>query len=90
MTPNVSPYQPIDCEFHDRLEAAALVRRPARIRFRDADGNARERTAAIADVFARNGEEFAALSTGETVRLDRILAIGEVLSPSADPRSCAR
>ena len=89
MTTNAPDYQPIDCEFHDRLEDAATSRRAARIRFRDEAGNARERTAVVADVFARKGEEFLALSTGEFVRLDRILAIDDDLSPSAN-RSCAR
>ncbi|MBZ2209540.1 hypothetical protein [Massilia soli] len=70
-------YQPISCEFHDVLEANATLRKPVQIRFRDDGGGVQERLAAVKDIFARDGSEFVALSTGETVRLDRLIAVDQ-------------
>jgi Rho-binding antiterminator len=68
-------YTPISCEFHDVLEANATLRKPVQIRFRDDAGAVQERLAVVQDVFAREGSEFVALSTGDTVRLDRLLGV---------------
>ena len=72
---NTTGYQPISCEFHDVLEANATVRRPVQIRYRDEEGGVHERLAVVMDVFALDGSEFVALSTGETVRLDRLIGV---------------
>ena len=72
---NTTGYQPISCEFHDVLEANATLRKAVQIRFRDDDGGEQERLAIVKDVFAREGSEFVALSTGETVRLDRLIGV---------------
>ena len=72
---NASRYQPISCEFHDVLEANATLRKAVQIRFRDGAGAVQQRLAFVKDVFAREGSEFAALSTGETVRLDRLISV---------------
>jgi Rho-binding antiterminator len=70
-------YEPIRCDFHDVLEASASTRKPARVRFRDEGGVEQERTATIVDVYARDGAEYLALSTGETIRLDRLIQVDE-------------
>ncbi len=75
MTANPSKYCPISCEFHDLLEAIATARKPAQIRFRDGDGVVQSREATITDVFSREGSEYLSMSTGETVRLDQLLAV---------------
>jgi transcriptional antiterminator Rof (Rho-off) len=76
-------YQPISCALHDRLEAAAVRRRPVDLRVRTPEGRERELRGVIEDVFAENGEEFVRLRGTEPVRLDRILAFdGTVWSPS--------
>jgi Rho-binding antiterminator len=72
------PYIPINCEFHDRLEDLATVRKVASIHYRDNDGAAKQRDAVIKDVFARGGEEYVVLSTGEQVRLDHLIEIDGV------------
>lgn len=71
-----TPYQPIDCEFHDLLENLALSRRPTEISFLGESGVTLLRDAVITDVFARNGNEFASLATGELLRLDQLLEVG--------------
>ncbi|HEY0661932.1 MAG TPA: hypothetical protein VGD21_11515 [Lysobacter sp.] len=75
MTRERIPYHPISCEFHDRLEDLATVGTSAHIRFRDESGGDQQRDAVITDVFARNGEEFVSLSTGEELRLDRLVEV---------------
>ena len=72
---NTTGYQPISCEFHDVLEANATLRKPVQIRYRDEEGGVHERLAVVMDVFALDGSEFVALSTGETVRLDRLIGV---------------
>ena len=74
---NDTGYQPISCAFHDVLEANATMRKPVQIRFRGDDGGVQERHAIVKDVFAREGSEFVALSTGETVRLDRLIGVDQ-------------
>ncbi|MBP0628289.1 hypothetical protein [Cupriavidus sp. AcVe19-1a] len=76
-----TPYIPISCEFHDRLEALATVRRPAVIRYRDHEGAAQQVTATITDIFSRERAEFVSLSSGEALRLDQLVEVnGDKLS----------
>lgn len=80
------PYEPIDCGFHDRLESLAVTRQSAALTLRSGAGE-RTLSARIADVFAREGAEFARLVPEEgaplEVRLDEILAVGGVRRPGA-------
>ncbi len=69
--------EPISCEFHDLLESHATLRRPTRVRFRATAGEVKELTATIDDVFAREGAEYVVLGTGETLRLDQLLEVGD-------------
>lgn len=71
-THSPSPYQPINCEFHDLLEAHATLRKPVQIGIRDATGAIQSCTATITDLYAQDGAEYMSISTGETVRLDQI------------------
>jgi len=49
--------------------------------FRKEAGDVERRDAVITDVYARDGQEFLVLGTGETFRLDRLLEIdGEKLA----------
>lgn len=81
MTVPAAAYIPINCEFHDLLEALATTHKPSEIRFRDAEGAEQRRTAAIIDVYARDGAEYLSLSTEETLRLDQLLTVdGENLA----------
>jgi Rho-binding antiterminator len=76
----VEHYTPIDCTFHDRIEALATTRRRVLLEL-DA-GQPGGKTVAegvIADIWtAPSKEEFLRLDDGETIRLDRIKAIRPV------------
>lgn len=75
MTANPRGYIPISCEFHDLLESLATTQKLVQIGFHDEEGEVQRRTAAITDVFARDGAEYLSMSTGETLRLDRLLDV---------------
>lgn len=81
MKPN--PYIPIDCSYYDRLEANAVKRVICEIVYRSMDGTAElQQSAMITNVFSRNKEEFISLSTGEEIRLDRLISINGIANPS--------
>jgi Rho-binding antiterminator len=81
MTTHPRDYRPISCEFHDRLEDLATVRKVTCIRYRDSEGMEQQRDAIIADVYSRAGAEYVSLSSGETLRLDQLVEVdGEKLS----------
>ncbi len=68
-------YTPINCEFHDVLEATSVQRRKAVIAVEDASGERSVVEARITDLFAQRGVEYMRLDNGDTLRLDRILAV---------------
>ncbi|HEY0333944.1 MAG TPA: hypothetical protein VGC74_09580 [Stenotrophomonas sp.] len=70
-------YSPINCEFHDVLEATAVRRRVARIGFVDEHGKPQERSAKITDLTAHDGAEYLEIDTGERIRLDRLVSIDD-------------
>lgn len=74
MSTYLSPYVPVLCEFHDRLEAIASMRRSVDITFADDTGVVRQCLTTIADVYTRDGAEYLATGAGEIIRLDRIVA----------------
>jgi Rho-binding antiterminator len=71
-------YIPINCEFHDRLEDLATLRKPAVIHYLDENQATQQVEAVIKDVFSREGEEFIALNTGDLIRLDRLIEVDGV------------
>jgi len=82
-------YHPISCEFHDRLEDLATLRKPAHISFRDECGANQHRDAVITDVFARNGQEYLSMSTGDILRLDQLVEVdGARLADYEESSSC--
>ncbi len=72
-----SDYHPIDCDLHDRLEAAATIGRVCVLQFRDGDTVAQVEDR-IVDVFARDGAEFIRTADGVEVRLDDIVSLDAV------------
>ena len=70
-----TPYVPVDCGFHDRLLALATLRRVSEVVYLDDQGLERSVEARIEDVYSRAGAEFARLSGGEIVRLDRLVRV---------------
>lgn len=89
MNDDRTPYHPISCEFHDLLEDLSTLRKRTAIGFRDEGGADQQRDAVITDVFAREGSEYVALDTGETVRLDRLVEVnGQRLADYDDGSAC--
>lgn len=85
MKPN--PYIPIDCSYYDRLEANAVKKVICEIVYRSTnDAPDIQQQAVITNVFSRNKEEFISLSTGEEIRLDRLMSVNGIPNPSF---SCA-
>ena len=74
-----APYVPIDCEFHDVLEATATRRATVVIRFLDDAGLPQQRDTRIVTLSVRDGIEYAELASGERVRLDRLLSVDGVV-----------
>ena len=76
------PYRPINCEFHDILEAVATRRTTAVVVYLDDEGLPREVSAVIEDLGAREHVEFMRLGTSSStaldIRLDRIVSVNGV------------
>lgn len=73
-------YSPIDCDYHDQLEAAAMHRKEIELEFETSNITTRQR-GTVADVFSREGEEFVRLSAPSgsvEVRLDKIRSFREL------------
>lgn len=67
-------YKPVDCGFYDRLETAATLKKTVEISYLS-EGQTLTATAVIKDLKSVNGAEFAVLSDGTLIRLDRILSV---------------
>ena len=79
MTPPAAPYVPVDCGFHDRLEAAVLCGAPVALVLDD--GGERLVTARVLDVFARDDADWADVDGIGLVRLDAVRELGGVRRP---------
>jgi Rho-binding antiterminator len=76
-----TPYTPIACALHDRLELAALRGREVTVNHSAADGPRASRIR-ILDIRVRDGEEWLVTEPPVEIRLDHILSLdGE---PSAE------
>lgn len=71
----MNDYRPINCEFHDLLEALATTRKPAHVEFEQDDASKGVVVGQIKDVYARGGVEYLELDSGEKIRLDRLVAV---------------
>ncbi|RYG42782.1 hypothetical protein EON79_18230 [bacterium] len=70
-----NPYVPIDCEFHDRLESATVLRASVTLTIASESGSS-ELMGRITDVFVKDEAEYLTLDTSdEPIRLDRVLEI---------------
>lgn len=78
-------YEPISCDYHDELEAAAVTGREIDLEF-DSNGVRQRERGTIADVFTRDGGEFVRLRGNNgsiEVRLDQIVSMRDVGTPAA-------
>lgn len=72
-------YQPVSCDYHDQLEAAAMHKREVELEF-DLDGVPHRERGRIDDVYTSHGAEFVKfVSQGGPldIRLDRIISMSE-------------
>jgi Rho-binding antiterminator len=68
-------YRPIDCGFHDVLEACAIRRVRCRNVIGDVGDGARTVESRIVDIHVADGEEFIEVEDGERIRLDRLVEV---------------
>ena len=75
-----TPYQPIPCTRHERLEYAALRRTPLLLTY-DAGGERKTASVKVLDVYTRDGAEWLSFSdeAGKqaVIRLDQIVEFQE-------------
>ena len=72
-------YEPVSCDYHDELEAAAMHRTPVELEF-DLEGVAQRQNGTVGDVYTADGAEFVRFDsdTGPLeIRLDRIISMKE-------------
>jgi Rho-binding antiterminator len=78
----LTAYQPIACDFYDELEAAATQRRRVLLQYFSELRELCIESVVIDTFFIRDEAEFMRLSTGEEIRLDLVIRLGERLSPT--------
>ena len=74
------PYEPVSCDYHDQLEAAAMHKSEVELEF-DLDGVTQKERGRIDDVYTAGGAEFVKFRAngGEVeIRLDQIISMRDV------------
>ncbi len=77
------PYQPVSCDYHDELEAAAMHKQEVELEF-DLDGVTQRENGTIADVYTADGAEYVRFVAGAgpvDIRLDHIISLKEGRAP---------
>ena len=72
-------YEPVSCDYHDLLEAAAMHEKDVELEF-DLEGVTQRERGKIADVYTANGAEFVKFVSDRgplDIRLDRIISMKE-------------
>jgi Rho-binding antiterminator len=75
-------YQPVSCDYHDQLEAAAMHRKRVELEF-ELEGVVQTEQGTIADVYTHEGAEFVKFQApgGQIdIRLDHIISMREAAS----------
>ena len=70
-------YEPVSCDYHDELEAAAMHKNEVELEF-DLNGVAQKQRGRIADVYTANGAEFVKFESEKgplEIRLDQIISM---------------
>ena len=73
------PYEPVSCDYHDQLEAAAMHKSTVELEF-ELDGVPQKERGRVEDVFTADGAEFirfASDSGSLEIRLDHIISFKE-------------
>ena len=72
-------YEPVSCDYHDQLEAAAMHKTEVELEF-DLEGVTQKERGRISDVYTADGAEFVKfeVSSGPVeIRLDQIISMKE-------------
>ena len=70
-------YEPVSCDYHDELEAAAMHKQKVELEF-DLDGVTQREMGTIADVYTADGAEYVKFEAGAgpvDIRLDHIISM---------------
>ena len=70
-------YEPVSCDYHDELEAAAMHKKEIELEF-DLEGVAQKQRGRIADVYTADGAEFVKFESDSgpiAIRLDQIISM---------------
>ena len=81
------PYEPVTCDYHDELEAAAMHKQQVELEF-DLEGISRREKGTIADVYTADGAEYVKFVAAEgavDVRLDHIISMSGAGIGSREP-----
>jgi len=77
-------YKPVNQEFHEMLEAIVAQKAYARIQYFSDIHEFFTRNAIIMKLYFTGEEEYMELATGEQIRLDRIVRVGDSPAPGYD------
>ena len=73
-------YEPVSCDYHDELEAAAMHKQPVELEF-DLEGVTQRERGTIADVYTADGAEWVRFTSDGApleIRLDHIISMREM------------
>lgn len=73
-------YNPVSCDYHDELEAAAIQKQRVEMEF-ELDGMTQREVGTVDDVYTANGAEFVKFGAPEgavDIRLDQIISMRRV------------
>ena len=76
-----APYVPIDCNFYDRLGAAATQRRRVALQYFNDLRQLCLESGVIDTLFIRDTVEFLRLKSGEEIRLDHLIRLDDTPAP---------
>ncbi len=65
-------YHPIDCDYHDTLEEALVLKWRVQFDYLDDEGKQQSYIGLLQDLKTENGEEFVKLHNGIWLRLDKL------------------
>ncbi len=85
---NKNEYRPINCSFYDLLLALATQRKSINLVYLQDKVPQNVSGSIIKDVYTKEGAEFMELSSGEVIRLDRIVKINDQLLSTDSSSSC--
>lgn len=74
-------YQPINCDYYDRLEAWATMHTICLLVFQDEAAGEQQVSARIEDLYTLNKVEYLRLDNGLLIRLDQLLSVNGIPLP---------